>query len=107
MAASPVGAPAGRMKRSPELRRLSGREMKVSRQHANDDVWSVIQCNRLPQYILFPAVPLLPGGVAQHHGARRGGKILSRVEIASKHRCDPQRAEEAITHTSSAHRLCA
>src|SRR5262249_44517638 len=71
MTASPLFTGAGSVKRSPELCRLGWREMKLRWQHSDNDIRKAVQRNRLPQNILFSAVPFLPGGVAQYDCAGR------------------------------------
>ncbi len=73
--------------------------MKAPRQHTDDDVRGVIQCDRLPQDVRLAAVSILPGRIAQHHRARRRGQIFSWPEITTENRRHSERAKEIVANS--------
>ncbi len=60
------------MQSGPELGGLSGSEVKLSRQHADDDIRSAIESDYAAQHVAFSTVPVLPGRITQQSSARRG-----------------------------------
>src|ERR1017187_1372774 len=101
MAASPQDAFAGSLIGDPELRLAHGSEMKLARQHADDDSRLAIQRDHLPQYVALATIAMLPGSVAQQGRVRCSGDVVGRGEIPPQRRSDAQRAKETVGHASA------
>ncbi len=78
VAAPPEIAAAFGVKRRPELGRLHRGEVKLPRQHSDDDCGIAIQDDRLAEDVLASSVPCLPRAVAEQDRAGRGRAGLRR-----------------------------
>src|SRR5262249_22628219 len=80
------GAPFDWARGGPEYGLAEWGELKTCRKDANDGVRHAAQRDGLSHYILPRTKSVLPRGVAQHHGLRRGGLVFSNMEVASQKR---------------------
>src|SRR5579871_4110856 len=94
------------MKRGPELGSANGWEIEVRRQHADDDIRSVIQNDGLPQHIPSSSISRLPGEVAEQNGALFSWQVFAGIEISAQDRRDSERAKESVADARAAHQLC-
>ena len=102
MTAASLVALALRMKGRPEFSGLRGREVKVPRQHADDDVGDAVEDDGLAEHVHVSGVPLLPGGIAQQHGVRRSRQIFAGTKITAELRRHAERAKEPVADASAA-----
>ena len=93
------------MKRRPDLRVSSRRELETRRQHADDRHRNSAQRNRLTDHVLPRTKPFLPRRITEQHRLCRARLVFAGIEIAAQNRCHAQRPEESCAHSRRRDRL--
>src|SRR5580692_113274 len=100
---APIIAPVIRIKlrRVPEVH--ASRRRKTLRHHAHNRRRLLIQLHLLSDYVRVASEKPLPSGIAQHHGSRGMGHVVSRIEYPPQHRCCVEDIPESCIRSRTLH----
>ena len=89
--------------------RVAIRECELTRHHADDRVWFVVELKELPRHLRTSAEPFLPEAVREDHGSCLAARAFVFVEESSEQRTNSQNWKEARCRRDDrqAHRIAA